>query len=569
MKATTAVRHGSREQWAVRCRRVACAALALFATSLADSTPASADTFRVTLGKDVASAGTSGRVILFLVDDSSRRLRDRQPRQAPFFSDPQPVASIGVDKLEPGGVVTIGGDAAAWPASLNKLDGTFRVQAVFKCNRDEGSHLAPGNPYSVASTVELAADRDDTVELALDHVDTPPARGDPAAAGANPTDVGPPDGLTPAMREHLEWIALRSDLLSRHFGRDMFLRCGVALPAGYHDVNHPRRTWPTIYVVPGFGGRDDMARRHVRLLHAKGGEELVPQAVHVVLDPEGPYGHHGYADSACNGPVGTALVTELIPHLEHRFRLVAKPEARFVTGHSSGAWAAVWLALNAPQTFGACWASAPDPVDFHAFQMTDFYRDPSAFEMADGADTPSFRVNPGAGQEQVRMTVRQEIGVEHAMAPDGDSGQQWGAWMAMFSGRDPTTGRPRWVMDPASGVIRVDVVASEWAKYDIARLVDSQWEKYAPILPRIRLAVGTMDSFYLNRAVARLRDVVAKRAAPNDAAPVAQAPDGESKLGDGPGYIWMIPDASHDSIRTPTTLRWAREMREAIDKSGV
>ncbi|MFO0872512.1 MAG: alpha/beta hydrolase-fold protein [Phycisphaerales bacterium] len=388
------------------------------------------------------------------------------------------------------------------------------------------------------------------------------------------------DGLDAALREHLVWITLRSDLLSRHWGRDTFLRCGVALPKGYHDVNHPRRSWPAIYVVPGFGGRDRGAVRYVRMLHTRGAEELAPPAVHIVLDPEGPYGHHGFADSVANGPVGTALVTELIPYLERRFRLIAKPEARFVTGHSSGAWSALWLTLHAPETFGGCWASAPDPVDFHAFQMTDLYRDPSLFEMADGTDTPSFRTPAAPGVDKVRMTVRQEIGVEHAMAPDGDSGQQWGAWLAMFSALDATTGKPRWMIDPVAGTIHPEVIALDWSKYDIAKLVDADWERYKAILPRIRLAVGTQDSFYLNRAVTRWRNALAQRQAPTRAtsdgatpaaatAPAELPADGEMTLGDGPGYIWIIRNATHDSIMAPTTLRWAKEMRQAIEQSGL
>jgi len=42
-------------------------------------------------------------------------------------------------------------------------------------------------------------------------------------------------------------------------------------------------------------------------------------------------------------PRGEALVKEFIPYLESQFHLIAKPEARIVTGHSSGGWSSLWL----------------------------------------------------------------------------------------------------------------------------------------------------------------------------------------------------------------------------------
>ena len=46
-----------------------------------------------------------------------------------------------------------------------------------------------------------------------------------------------------------------------------------------------------------------------------------------------------FADSVNNGPWGHALTTELIPTLEKQYRMDAKPQGRFLTGHSSGGWA--------------------------------------------------------------------------------------------------------------------------------------------------------------------------------------------------------------------------------------
>ena len=96
--------------------------------------------------------------------------------------------------------------------------------------------------------------------------------------------------------------------------------------------------------------------------------------IHVVLDPNCHHGHHVFADSANNGPYGKALIEELIPAIEKRFRAIPRPAARLLTGHSSGGWSSLWLQVTYPDFFGGVWSTAPDPVDFRDFQRIDLYR---------------------------------------------------------------------------------------------------------------------------------------------------------------------------------------------------
>jgi hypothetical protein len=80
------------------------------------------------------------------------------------------------------------------------------------------------------------------------------------------------------------------------------------------------------------------------------------------------------------------------------------------------------------------------------------------------------------------------------------------------------------------------------------------------LLDRVRLAVGTHDSFYLNRAVERLSDVAKKehgRRALMDSRPPERRPSFH-------GYIWLVEGATHGSIHKETRERWDREMREFL-----
>src|SRR6185295_12420487 len=108
-----------------------------------------------------------------------------------------------------------------------------------------------------------------------------------------------------------------------------------------------------VYDIPGFGGDH---RAIVFASHAWTESDGI-EFIHVVLDPNCRGGHHLFVDSETNGPYGRALTEELIPHIEKNFRGLGTAAGRFVTGHSSGGWASLWLQATYPDFFGGCWAT--------------------------------------------------------------------------------------------------------------------------------------------------------------------------------------------------------------------
>jgi S-formylglutathione hydrolase FrmB len=447
--------------------------------------------------------------------------------------DFKPGDSVTIDRTTPASLGPTGG-------SLDSLDGAVRVQAIFDADQTERSHDAgPGNVHSDVLSIELSDQRDDRIELALTNIVEPLNR--------------------PKDEPNLRWITYRSELLSKHYGRDVFHRAGVALPRGYNDPNWPRQQWPAIYVVPGYGGRDEAAEHYADMLVAPGVADIAPIAVYVVLDPESPLGHHCFQDSPSNGPRAKALVSEFIPYLESQFRLVAKSEARLVTGHSSGGWSSLWLQLNHPDVFGGCWSTAPDPIDFSAFEMTDIYQDGNIFFDAEGKQQPSYRTAAGRHSiSRVLLTVQQECGMEVAIDPDGRSGQQWDSWEAQFSPAEtagPRAGLFRRLFDRRTGAID-KTVAEHWARSDITRMVAADWPRFGPVVQgKVRLACGDQDSFFLNRAVERFQQMIAKARTPDEAA--------------GPGYVLMIEGADHQTVIHKVFQRWNKEMRQHLREHGL
>ena len=509
--------------------------------------PAKPDRLRVRIPGDkvdlLAAGASSGRILVFFVAEGSRV--DGDPSGAPFFEDPQPMAGIDVKDIVAGVPIELGEGTAWYPYPMSDFDGTFSVQAVLDRDATVRGHMGPGNLMGRPTTITLSRTAEDDITLDLDALvpqDTMPE----GQIGEDPD------------RPQLVWVNVPSTLVAAR-GVPAVHRAGVILPPGYHDTNHPRRIWPTIYVIPGFGGRHLGAASLMKVVHSEIGEAALPPAVWVVLDPDGPLGHHGFVDSVANGPRGTALATELVPWLEERFRLDARPQGRLVTGHSSGGWSSLWLALTYPETFGACFSSAPDPIDFAAFQTVDLYADPNAYVDAAGAEFPSFREPMRDAFDRVCMNNRDEIMMEWVLSPAGLSGEQWDAWCAMWSPIDSITGHPRRLVDAATGAID-PVVVEAWSTYDLARRLRRDPENMLPLWrERVHLVCGDRDNFYLERAVDRVRVTLAELPGAGAAADPATVP----------GYVELLQRADHGTASALSSLRFYPEMRRWIESHGA
>jgi pimeloyl-ACP methyl ester carboxylesterase len=238
----------------------------------------------------------------------------------------------------------------------------------------------------------------------------------------------------------------------------------------------------------------------------------------------------------------------LIPALEAKYPLVAKPEARLLRGHSSGGWSTLWLALTYPETFGATWSTSPDPVDFHKMQLADIYRGDGFYAQrmlgstaaanTEGSLTSVFIDYPSYRAEGVpKMTIREENGMEEVLGPDNTSGQQWDSWFAVWGPRSEH-GNPAALIDPRTGGINRSI-AEQYRKYDVTDLLRTRPDRYAPLLKdRCRVQVGDKDSFYLNEAVALLKEELDKHAPAS-----------------GPGYIKILAGYDHGSIAMSPAFR--------------
>lgn len=440
---------------------------------------------RVSLAKNF-STPVSGRLLLFAApasgDASAVDINMMEPTSVY-------VSAKEVEHLAPGAAVDIDADDLAFPAPFSSAArGSYRIQAVLDIHHNYAySGRAPGDLVSAPMVVSMPFGVQP--DLILDQ-----------------TVPEPPDPLAhrPDVQAALKPIDFVSPVLTRFWERDIHMHGWVLLPPDYRA--HPHDRYPTVYFTHGFGGDLPMLRgRYAPLFFDRMKSGRMPPMIWVLLDESSPTGTHEFADGANNGPWGTALVTELIPQLESTYRMDARPNGRFLQGHSSGGWATLWLQTRYPKIFGGTWSTSPDPSDFHDFSTIDLYAPQANFYRAsDGTPVPLLR-----DKGKPRATMQQMAKLESVL---GEYGGQLASFEWVFSPRG-SDGRPMPLFDRATGDIDPAVSAYWCRHYDIARGIDENWKVLAPDLQgKIHVWVGTDDTFYLDGAAHRLQDTLRRHA---------------------------------------------------------
>jgi hypothetical protein len=401
----------------------------------------------------------------------------KELRSGPDWFNPDPFFAKDVKDWQPDQPLVLNAKALGFPVTVDKVPrATYSIEAIMDFDRGERSFsTAEGNGYSRILRRELDGATSGSIELRIDQV-----------YKAKPF----------VESERVRLVDIESKVLTAFHGRSTHLRAGVVLPRSF--ATDRQRRYPVVYEIPGFSGTHSIAHTAAqRDATNVAGVEMI----HVVLDPSCRLGHHVFADSANNGPCGHALIDELIPHLEAKYRGIGTGQARFVTGHSSGGWSSLWLQITYPDHFNGVWSTSPDPVDFRDFQGIDLSRpDTNMFLDPRGSKRPLAR-RGGKPILFYRFFSDMEEVVGH--------GGQLASFEAVFSPRGPN-GRPRKLWDRNTGTIDPDT-AKSWERYDIRLVLEKNWNTLAPKLAgKLHVWTGAEDTFYLEGAVKQLKESLRK-----------------------------------------------------------
>ena len=465
-------------------------------------------------------APVTGRVFVIVSRDDEREPREQiRVNGVPFWGR-------DVHDLSGGEAVTLAsGDDAVRGFPLETLadlpPGDYFVQAHLSVyttfNRADGHtvemHLnsgagqdlweAPGNVHSAVRRLSLDPQSDETIALVLDTVIPPlePLEDGEVLQQGNPRDT-----------ERVKFVKIKSEKLSEFWGRPMYVGANVLLPEGYDD--HPDVSYPVLYLQGHFPGRrapfgfveGEPGRGRSEGFAAFWTSDDAPRLIAVTFRDANPYYDTSYSVNSANvGPYGDALTEELIPYLEEHFRMIRAPWARLLAGGSTGGWEALAMQVFYPDYFGGAWGWCPDPVDFNYYQIVNIYEDDNAY-YTENEWHRNERPNARRFDGNIASTVRQENYMELASGPNSRSGGQWAIWEAVF-GPVGDDGYPRPIWDPVSGAIDHETAAYWRANYDLHQRLRTTWETTGPKLAgKLHIAVGDMDTYYLDNAVYLLQD---------------------------------------------------------------
>ncbi len=495
--------------------------------------------FEVTFPAERSRAPLDGRLLLLISTDTAGEPRF-QISDAPGT---QQLFGIDVDGWKPGETRVV--DASAFGYPLRSIAGvprgTYRVQALinrYETFRRSDGHVVklppdkgegqqwsrkPGNLYSTPRTVVLDPSRGGAVRLTLDQ------------------EIPPVDNFARQETEYVKYVRIRSERLSRFWGRDMYLAAWVLLPWGFNehpDARYPlmvfhghfpsrfanwRETPPDTSLAPDFStrfnlrGYNRIQQEHAWQFYRDWTGPGFPRALLIEIQHPTPFYDDSYAvNSANNGPYGDAIQYELIPEIERRFRGIGQGWARFTFGGSTGGWEAMAVQMFYPDEYNGAWVACPDPIDFRAYTVVDIYADSNAYFR----EGPFKRV-PRPGQRNylghLLTTLEQSNHRELALGTRSRSGDQWDVWESVYSpvGDD---GYPKPIWNKLTGVIDRSV-AEYWREhYDLSHILRRDWKTLGPKLRgKLRIYVGDMDNYYLNNAVYLVEDFLRSADPPADA----------------------------------------------------
>jgi hypothetical protein len=477
--------------------------------------------FGISFPAERSKTPLDGRLLLLISTNDKA-----EPRfQITAGADTQLVFGTDVEGLAPGVETVVDDSSFGYPLrSLAELPrGEYFVQAflhryetfhradghVVKLPMDRGEgqqwNAAPGNLYSPPRRLVLDPEEAETVHLALD-LEIPP--------------IAPPKDT-----KYIRHEKIQSDLLTKFWGRPMSIGACLLLPEGFDA--HPEARYPLIVfhghfpaTISGFRETPpdpNLKPDYSERFHISGYNRIqeqyayeffkewtgpnFPRVIVMEIQHANPYYDDSYAVNSANlGPYGDAIVRELIPYIEKKYRGLGQGWARFLYGGSTGGWEALASQIFYPDEFNGCYAACPDPIDFRAYTIINIYEHRNAYTVdSQWKKTPRPGLRNYLGE--VSATLEEMNYRELALGTHSRSGDQWDIWQAVF-GPVGLDGYPAPIWDKLTGEIDRKVAEYWKQKYDLRYILERDWQTLGPKLRgKIHIYVGDMDNYYLNNAV--------------------------------------------------------------------
>jgi S-formylglutathione hydrolase FrmB len=275
----------------------------------------------------------------------------------------------------------------------------------------------------------------------------------------------------------------------------------VYTPPGYADSDDTR--YPAIYVIQGYTGhvgmwanRTAFRQPFIETADAVFARGEAPGCVLVYVDAWTAYGGSQFVDSVGTGRYHSYLCDEVVPWVDARYRTIAAPASRAISGKSSGGFGAMITPMLRPDLFGALATHAGDSLYEYCY-LNEFAKATRALRDYDHDIQKWWAGFRGrtAFTEEHDMLLLLILGCTAAFSPAPD-------------------GTPQLPFDARTGQLIPDRW-ERWLAWDPVRMVD----RHADALHSQRaiwIDAGTRDEWFLDLGAEAFRDGLARIGVPDD-----------------------------------------------------
>lgn len=556
-----------------------CAAVFIILVGCQD--PKAQITVNVSFSESVSDKNFDGRLLLMLSTNN-----EEEPRfQISEGLKGQLIYGMNVNGMKPNVPAVFNEEVFGFPIeSLKDIKpGEYYVQALLhvyetfnlstghtvKLPMDNGEgqqwNKSPGNLYSSPQKVTIDHKNPTEINVVMDQLIL---------------EIKEPEDT-----KWIKHIKMKSEKLSKFWGRDIYLGAHILLPKGFDE--HPEAKYPLMvfqgHFPSDFGGfrttppdpdlkpeysdrfkvdgYNIIEQQEAYNFYKRWNEPDFPRFLIIEIQHPTPYYDDSYAvNSASQGPYGDALTYELIPHIEKLFRGQGEGWSRFLYGGSTGGWEALAVQVKYPDEYNGCFAACPDPIDFRAYCLTNIYEDKNAYYYDSEhkkLEVPGRRDYLG----QISSTLREGNHLELVLGDRSRSGQQWDIWEATYSPQGDD-GYPVRLWDKYTGDINPDIAQYWKENYDLRHILERDWDKLGEKLRgKIHIYCGDMDNYYLNNAVYLMEDFLESTTDPYYA--------GEVTYGDRAEHCWNgDPDQPNHISRLRYNSMYVPKIMKRIAESA-
>jgi S-formylglutathione hydrolase FrmB len=275
----------------------------------------------------------------------------------------------------------------------------------------------------------------------------------------------------------------------------------VYLPPGYDDSTD---RYPAVYVIQGYTGHVGMwfnraafRQPYPEMADAVFATGDTPPAILVYVDAWTAFGGSQFLDSPATGRYHSYLCDEVVPWVDARYRTLAGPAHRAISGKSSGGYGAMITPMLRPDLFGALATHAGD-AHFDVCYARDFPEVARILRDEYDGDYANFLADyPG----RVFGTKDSDLGLI----------EMYGYAAAYSGNEDGTVDLP---FDD-TGAVRPDVWA-RWLRNDPVRMAaEPRYAEALRGLTAIWIDAGRADEYYLDLGATAFRRALTEAGVPD------------------------------------------------------